>query len=389
MHVPIPDSRLPIPLPTISDFRFPISESRIIGAVGLYKDLLRPALFRLDPETAHGLAMRALRVPGAARLLGGRFDAPVLRQELLGREFPNPIGLAAGLDKDGEAVDAWGALGFGFAELGTVTPVSQPGNPRPRLFRLPKDRALINRMGFNNAGAAALRQRLARAITRIPIGVNIGKGRQTPLADAPKDYAEAARLVCAEPPSGGGGGPAYLAINVSSPNTPGLRELQDVGALAEIIAAVRDVNPVTPLLVKVAPDMEFTDLDAIVGLAVEKGLAGIIATNTTLRRDGLARDPGEEGGMSGAPLRARSTEFIRRIRERAPDGLVIIGVGGIFTAEDALEKLSAGASLVQVYTSFIYEGPGLPATLARGLARLLRERGCAGPRDAWDCGKRA
>ncbi len=328
--------------------------------MGFYKQLLRPILFRLDPETAHSLAMRALRfVPGV------QVHDPILRQDLFGRTFPNPIGLAAGLDKDGEHVGDWERLGFGFVEVGTVTPRPQVGNPRPRLFRLPADQALINRMGFNNQGAEALGNRLRGTKVTIPIGVNIGKQKETPLDNAPEDYAECVRLLDFAP--------AYFAINVSSPNTPGLRELQDASLLADIIDAVRAVTK-APLFVKIAPDLTWEQIDAVITLAMDKKLQGIIATNTTIARDGLVTPIAEEGGLSGRPLRSRSTEVIRHIRAASKD-LTLIGVGGVSSPEEALEKLLAGASLVQLYTGIVYEGPELPASIAKGLAALLRARG--------------
>jgi dihydroorotate dehydrogenase len=335
----------------------------------------------LDPERSHRLAMRALRMPGFARLVGRSYEDPILRQTLLGHGFRNPIGLAAGFDKDGEALGFWSRLGFGFVEAGTVTPSAQPGNPRPRVHRLSGDGALINSMGFNNRGAAALGVRLHTSGAQVPVGVNIGKGRDTPLGAAAADYARAVHTL--------GCSPAYFAVNVSSPNTPGLRELQDVSALAEIIDAVREADgrlppatAITPIFVKVSPDLADGDLDDIVDLAARKRIAGLIAANTTVGREGLLAPVPHEGGLSGAPLRERSTAMVRRIRARAPTGMAIIGVGGVFTAEDAFEKIAAGASLVQVYTALVYEGPGLAARISRGLAGLLRSRGFDGVPEA-------
>lgn len=339
--------------------------------MGLYSAIVRPLLFRLDPERAHRLALHWLSVPGFGRLVSGPpHRDPRLTQELAGTAFPNPIGLAAGFDKDGEAVEAWARMGFGFVELGTVTPRPQAGNPKPRVFRLPADRALINRMGFNNAGAAALGDRLRALDPPIPVGVNIGKNRETPLERTAEDYASAVLSL--------GWSPAYFAINVSSPNTPGLRDLQDPEALAELVDAVRHAdgrlpphNRVTPLFVKVSPDLSAEDLEAIVTVALQKRIAGLIATNTTLSRHGMRTETQEEGGLSGPPLMGRSLEVIRAIRRLAGHRLVVIGVGGVSSVEDVLQMLRAGADLVQVYTALVYEGPSLVRRLCRGLSREL------------------
>jgi len=292
------------------------------------------------------------------------------RVRALGLDFPNPIGLAAGFDKDAIGYEALGALGFGFVEVGTLTAEPQPGNPMPRLFRLPKDRALINRMGFNNRGSAEAVARLKRPHETI-VGVNIGKTKVVPEEEAIGDYvASAGRL-----------GPFadYVVVNVSSPNTPGLRDLQATDKLRPLLGAVREAlneaSPArrVPLLVKIAPDLADEDLDALADLALELGLDGIIATNTTIRRDGLRSDASEvercgAGGLSGPPLRERSLEVLKRLRARIGDRLVLISVGGIETAEQARERIEAGATLVQIYTAFIYEGPGLPSRLAKGIA---------------------
>jgi dihydroorotate dehydrogenase len=281
--------------------------------------------------------------------------------------------LAAGFDKDAAHVGALAALGFGFIEVGTVTARPQPGNPRPRMFRLPADRALLNRMGFNNAGADAVAARLAGRRDGEPVVVGVNIGRTKVAGDAVADYrASAARLAPFAD---------YLVINVSSPNTPGLRDLQAVEQLGELIAAVREASGGrVPLLVKIAPDLADADIDAIADLAVRAGLDGLVATNTTTARDGLRSNVGEvaaagAGGLSGAPLKARSLEVLRRLRERVGDRLVLISAGGIETPEDAFERLRAGATLVQAYTGFVYGGPLWPRRLNRGLARLLREAG--------------
>ncbi len=356
------------------------------GAVspGLYTSLVRPLLFRLDPERAHELAIGGL---AAASPVLGRLrrppTSPALAVDALGLRFPNPVGLAAGLDKRAAAVPAWPALGFGFAEIGTVTAEPQPGNPRPRIHRLPADRALINRLGFNNEGAEATARRLARwrrrgLLGRAPLGVNLGKSKVTPPEAAPADYARSLEALW--------GFADYVTVNVSSPNTPGLRDLQAAGPLGEILAALDAVNrrlarahgrPPRSVLVKLAPDLEPGQADAAVDLALERGLAGVIVTNTTLRREGLASPPtlaALEGGLSGAPLRERSTAMVRRVAARAGGALAVVGVGGVFDADDAWEKLAAGAALVQVYTGFVYGGPGTARAICAGLeARMARE----------------
>lgn len=337
--------------------------------------LLRKAFFQVDPERVHTFVFAALRLatrPGLTRRqLTARLapQDPVLASTVWGVRFPGPLGLAAGFDKDGHGLAAWGALGFGYAEVGTVTAQPQPGNPKPRLFRLAQDRALLNRMGFNNDGAAALARALRGHTPDVPIGVNIGKTKVTPAERAVEDYAESARLV----------GPlaSYLVVNVSSPNTPGLRDLQAVSSLRPILAAVRHATS-TPVLVKIAPDLSDADIDEIADLAVELGLAGIVATNTTVSRDGL-RTPGAAdlgaGGVSGAPVAARSLEVLRRLYGRVGDRLVLISVGGIETAEDAWERIICGATLLQGYTGFIYGGGLWAKQIHDGIARRLHEGG--------------
>jgi len=356
----------------------------------MYGLLYRVVLRRVPAETAHRLAFGLIRVfgrvagvPGAAwllrRWLGPR--DPVLRVQALGLEFPGPLGLAAGFDKDAGATRALGALGFGFVEVGTVTARAQPGNPRPRMFRLPADRALVNRMGFNNDGAAAAAARLRRRRAGGPVvGVNIGKTRAVPEAEAAADYADSARAVADVAD--------YVVVNVSSPNTPGLRDLQAAGRLRPLLVAVRGALDAAtgsagpgdrrvPLLVKIAPDLAGEDVDAVADLAVELGLDGIIATNTTVSRDGLTSSAAEvtaagAGGLSGPPLRAPALAVLRRLRERAGDRLVLIAAGGIETPDDAWERLTAGATLVQAYTGFIYGGPLWPRRVHAGLARRAR-----------------
>src|SRR5215472_8763341 len=354
----------------------------------MYRLLYRVVLRRVPAEAAHlaafGLIRGVARVPGVAwllrRWLGPR--DPVLRVRALGRSFPGPVGLAAGFDKDARGTRGLAALGFGFVEVGTVTARAQPGNPKPRMFRLAADRALVNRMGFNNAGAAAAAAALDRSRGRSRarpggpvVGVNIGKTRAVPEADAAADYAASARAVAAVAD--------YVVVNVSSPNTPGLRDLQAADRLKPVLVAVRAALDAAvsgrrvPLLVKIAPDLADADVDAVADLALELGLDGIIATNTTTSRAGLASPAAEvaaagAGGLSGPPLRARSLEVLRRLRARAGDRLVLIAAGGIETPDDAWERLRAGATLIQAYTGFVYGGPLWPRRMHAGLARRMR-----------------
>ncbi len=354
----------------------------------LYR-LIRPLLFRLDAERAHDLVFRGLLA--AERVLAQRatraWSHPTVAQRVWDLVFPNPVGLAAGFDKDARAPHVWPLLGFGFAELGTITAAAQPGNPRPRLFRLPRDRALINRLGFNNAGADAVAEHLARlrrvAPPSIPIGINIGKSRNTPLEQAAEDYAHSFRRLASLAD--------YVVINVSSPNTPGLRDLQAEEHLRQLLAvlvsenaawAQREQRQPRPLLIKVAPDLSDEALASIVAVAQNGGVAGLVATNTTLNRDGLLTPTTEAGGLSGAPLRERATAVVRTLFRLAGDTLPIIGVGGVFSAADAYAKIRAGATLVQTYTGMIYEGPRLAYRIARGLVELLARDGLAHIRDA-------
>ncbi|KAB7760075.1 quinone-dependent dihydroorotate dehydrogenase [Mycolicibacterium mucogenicum] len=347
----------------------------------MYRALLW-VFFRIPPERIHTwvfAAFRAVTALGFSRRLLAKWLAPsdpVLETTVFGVTFPGPVGLAAGFDKNGSGINAWGPLGFGYAEVGTVTAQAQPGNPAPRLFRLPEDRALLNRMGFNNHGAGELAIRLTRSQSTVPIGVNIGKTKVTPPERAVDDYAESARLC----------GPLadFVVVNVSSPNTPGLRDLQAVASLRPILAAVR-AETTKPVLVKIAPDLSDDDVDEIADLAVELGLAGIVATNTTISREGL-RTPGVAelgaGGVSGAPVAARSLEILRRLHKRVGDQLVLISVGGIETADDAWERILAGASLVQGYTGFIYGGGLWAKHIHDGVAAKLKAGGFASLADA-------
>src|SRR5688572_23941871 len=327
--------------------------------------LLRPALFALDPETAHRLSLTALKtVP----LPDARPD-PALRSEVAGIVFAGPLGAAPGYDKDGEVPEALLRLGFGFAEVGTVTPLPQAGNPRPRLFRLIEDRAVINRMGFNNAGAEAMLARLeARRGRSGVVGVNIGANKDSP--DRVADYASLAGMF--SPVA------SYLAVNVSSPNTPGLRALQDEGALGALLDAVLEARGEggPPVFLKLSPDLEPSDIDAICRIVLDRKLDALIVSNTTILRPPLkSRHAGEAGGLSGEPLRDLALLRLRDFRKASGGAIPLIGVGGIGTAQDAWERIRAGASLVQLYSALIYEGPGIAHAINRGLLRLMRRDG--------------
>jgi len=315
----------------------------------IYERFLRPLLFVLDPETAHHFALAFLRATGPLLPKATEKTSPVSAFEL---NFRHRIGLAAGLDKNGVALSAWEALGFSFVEIGTVTAQAQPGNPRPRIFRYPKERALINRLGFNNDGAETIANRLAELRDRggwpgIPVGINIGKSRVTPIERAVEDYLFSFRKLRAQAD--------YIALNVSSPNTPGLRELQGGQRLDELLRAINAERGNMPLLVKIAPDLEPAALDEIVSVCEANNISGIIATNTTLDHSAIAHD--EEGGLSGAPLQQKSTAIIRQITNKTK--ISIIGCGGILDVSSAREKIEAGAKLLQVYTGFIFRGPKL------------------------------
>ena len=327
--------------------------------------LLRPALFALDAETAHGLSIVALRSMPLPQV---RID-PALRTTVAGIAFPGPLGAAPGYDKNGEVPDALLRLGFGFAEVGTVTPLTQAGNPRPRLFRLAQDRAVINRMGFNNAGADALVARLqARKARGGVVGVNIGANKDSP--DRIADYAHLARIMAPLA--------SYLTVNVSSPNTPGLRALQDEGALAALLDAVMDARGEEgpPVFLKLAPDLEPADIDAICRIAIERKLGALIVSNTTITRPALkSLEAGEAGGLSGEPLRDLAHQRLCDFRSASGGAIALIGVGGIATAEDAWARIRAGASLVQLYSAMVYEGPGLARRINAGLLRLMRRDG--------------
>ena len=336
----------------------------------LYR-FIRPLAFALDAETAHRLTVKALRLMPSRRPP----DFPgSLKTRIASLNFPTPVGLAAGFDKDAEVPEQMLSLGFGFVEVGTLTPRPQEGNPKPRLFRLREDRAVINRMGFNNGGQPAAYGRLQLDM-RLPgiIGVNVGANKDS--KDRIADYVSGARAMAPVAD--------YLTINISSPNTPGLRGLQEEGALEELLAAVRQVKTRTPIFLKVAPDLEERDPERITRAAIDHGIAAIIVSNTTVSRPPLrSRHAGEPGGLSGAPLRQLALEALRNFRRASAGEMPLIGVGGIATADDAWERIRAGASLIQLYSAMVYEGPGIAARIARGLAQRLKREGFANVAEA-------
>jgi dihydroorotate dehydrogenase len=333
--------------------------------MSLYAALARPLLFRLPAETAHELSMKML---GAAAAVLGRNAAPPRGRavDCLGLRFPNAVGLAAGMDKNATALPAWPLMGFGFIEIGTVTAHAQPGNPKPRVFRLPRQKALINRLGFNNEGAEAVAARLAEwkasgRWPRVPVGINLGKSRVTALHDAPRDYAQSFRLLR--------GHGDYFVVNVSSPNTPGLRDLQGAAQLRAILRAIAAENPEKkPVLVKISPDLTDPQLADLVSCGEEETIAGWIATNTTLDHSSVPAGEDQEGGLSGVPLREKSDTVLRELVARTR--LPVIGVGGVSDAKSARAKTEAGAKLVQLYTGLVYGGPALPRQIAAGLAKV-------------------
>jgi dihydroorotate dehydrogenase len=352
-----------------------------------YRSAIRPVLFQQDAETIHhrtiGMLGRAGRNEMVCDTMRSFLGAPALPVNLFGLRFPNPVGLAAGMDKNAEALPAWEAMGFGFTELGAATWHAQPGNPQPRVFRAIGEEAIVNRMGFNNLGAEAIAERLAEwkklgRWPRHPVGMNLGKSKITALDKAAEDYANSFRVL--QPHLD------FFVVNVSSPNTPNLRQLQDKSALDEILAALQEVqnrnsgNPQSPILVKVAPDLSFEALDEILELVGPRQIAGIVATNTTITRpastnSAAQRVYAETGGLSGRPLRARSTEVIRHLYRQTHGTLPIIGVGGIFNAADAWDKIAAGASLVQIYTGLVYEGPTICRSIVEGLIDRMEAKG--------------
>lgn len=350
--------------------------------IRMYK-LIRPLLFRLDAEKIHHLTFRFLqftgKLPGFARLLRFLFDINDKRLErsFAGLTFRNPVGLAAGFDKDAKGVDQLSAFGFGFIEIGTLTPGPQPGNDKPRLFRLPSDRALINRMGFNNDGAPAAAQRLARRRSRILVGGNIGRNKSTANENALNDYVQCFNTLYPYVD--------YFVVNVSSPNTPGLRQLQEREPLSRLLGEIKRLSLARdvprPVLLKIAPDLSREQLDDVIAILRETQADGVIATNTTISREGLSTPASVvqqigNGGLSGAPLRQRANEIVRYLRQHLGPDFLIIGCGGILSADDALERLRSGANLIQVYTGFIYEGPGFARRINR---RILSEMENATP----------
>ena len=332
-----------------------------------YERFVRPLLFALDPESAHRFTLGSLRAASNVDLTLrglGIFRPSKNPKRLFGLDFPNPIGLAAGLDKNGVALPAWSALGFGFIEIGTVTAKAQPGNPKPRVFRFLEQNALINRLGFNNDGADAVARRLtklqrSRRWPEVPIGINIGKSMATPVTKAIEDYLYSFRVLREFAD--------YVVLNVSSPNTPGLRELQSPSALSELLIAISEKNLITrkPILVKIAPDLAPEELEEIISVCETNQVAGVIATNTTLDHSAIPSESDEPGGLSGAPLREKSTTLVRAIAARST--IPVIASGGIMDADSALEKIRAGAQLVQIYTGLIYRGPGLLREIAAAL----------------------
>ncbi len=343
----------------------------------MYRSFIRPLLFRLKPETAHQLTVALLKVatvlPGVTGLLRRLYavNDPRLERELFGLRFANPVGLAAGFDKDARLVDGMAALGFGFVEIGTVTPFAQPGNPKPRMFRLPADRSLINRLGFNNHGVSEAARNLARRRSSVIVGGNIGKNKVTPNDQALRDYQSCYRALYDHVD--------YFTVNVSSPNTPDLRELQEKEPLTELLRGLQQLNQQQPhpkpILLKIAPDLSDGQLDDIVDICQSLSIDGIVATNTTISRDGLVTSDQQlssagNGGLSGQALRQRATAVIRYLHQRSGGQLPIIGVGGVASPEDALEKLAAGASLVQIYTGLVYEGPALVKRINQALAEM-------------------
>jgi dihydroorotate dehydrogenase len=345
-------------------------------------------LFWLPPEAAHATAVRALdlagRRPGLRRLLRARlaFASPLLETTCFGLRFPNPVGVAAGFDKDGRAVAALESLGFGFVEVGTVTPRPQPGNDGPRLARLPAERALVNRLGFPSAGAEAVAARLARTPRTVPLGVNVGRNKATELARSVDDYVVALRTLYATGD--------YFVVNISSPNTPGLRDLHRTDLLDELLAAVRGEMAALaaragaaakPLLLKVSPDLPEASLDAVAARVVRHGAAGVVVANTTVASPLVARANIGGGGLSGAPIRGLIARLVREFHRRLRGRAEVVGVGGVFTADDAYAMLRAGASLVQVYTGLVYEGPGMAGRVCRGLAARLARDGVGSVRE--------
>lgn len=351
----------------------------------IYEKLIRPALFNLSPETAHEFGIEALKISLGTKfaqdLVGKRFSYESFGEiERFGLKFKNPLGIAAGFDKNGVVVNQLAALGFGFVEVGTVTFNPQKGNEKPRLFRLPEDKALINRLGFNNEGTAKVVERLKKIQPNCVLGVNIGKNKDVPNDEAIENYLQSFDLASTVAD--------YIAVNVSSPNTPNLRELQKAENLEELLSELQKRNnelSAKPLLVKIAPDLNEPEIEAIVDIALKLNLAGIIATNTTISRDNLKTKIDESGGLSGLPVREKSNEVIKKIYKYSGGKLPIIGVGGIFTAEDAFEKIASGACLLQAYTGFVYDGISFAQDINSGLAKILKDKGFNSLNEAIGC----
>jgi len=337
-------------------------------SVGFYQSVLRPLAFRCDPEWVHGMAGKLID----SGLGGGTVTDSRLEQTLFGVRFANPIGLAAGFDKNAEHLAAWPKYGFGHAEIGTVTARSQPGNPQPRMFRLPEDQGLINRMGFNNAGAETVAARL-RNRSDFPVGINLGKNKDTEPADAPENYRQAFLHLR--------GLGDYYVINVSSPNTPGLRSLQEKGPLMDILQALRSEDAAAKFFIKVAPDLTESALDDVISVAIDGHATGLIATNTTISRDGLRANPHQDGGLSGRPVREKSDAVLAYLAQHCDKSLTLIGVGGIFGVEDVIRKIQLGADLTQLYTGWIYGGPGLIPKILRDLCEQMDRDGVKNVRD--------
>lgn len=355
----------------------------------IYQSLLKPILFRSEPETVHHRTLSALsylsQSPALCQMLEDILQTPKLPTQAMGLQFPNPIGLAAGMDKNGVAIDAWSALGFGFTEIGGITQHPQPGNPQPRLFRAPETQAIINRMGFNNDGADTVVKRLQNNKPKriVPLGVNLGKSKRTPLEEAYLDFADSFQKLWAYAD--------FFVVNVSSPNTPGLRKLQDKDSLRTILETLDAANlelknkggssaQLKPILVKIAPDLSLTAIDDVIDLVLQYKLSGVVATNTTLSRpsEENTKPPhvyNETGGLSGKPLRKLSTEIVRHIAEQTTGKLTIVGVGGIDDAASAWEKITAGATLCQVYSGLVFKGPELIPSIVQGLLDQLKIHG--------------
>lgn len=328
-------------------------------SMSFYEKMLKPLLFKIDAEKAHNIAILAIR---SGWIKGETFFHPALETEHFGVKFPNPVGLAAGFDKNGVAINKWKQFGFGFVEIGTVTRHAQPGNPKPRLFRLIDQKAIINRMGFNNDGADALLKLLERSQPGIPLGINIGKSKVTPLEQAADDYAYSFKLLRQHGD--------YFVVNVSSPNTEGLRSLQDRDSLTKIIWRLKEIDQDKPLFIKISPELSNEALDEVIEVTHDFGLTGLIATNTTTDRSMLTQNPNQDGGLSGKPVKEKSISTLDYIKRNSNSGIKLIGVGGIMNANDAIERVNLGADLIQIYSGWIYNGLSFPADICRQIANI-------------------